>query len=98
MLKTVIRPQAEDDLEEAALWYDKRRPGLGNEFLACVHDTLTKLEHWPDFGHVIHPRLRRASVRRFPYGIFYYVAGSQLIVVGVFHARRSPRRWKARLE
>ena len=98
MLTSIIRPRAEDDLEEAALWYDKKQLGLGNQFLACVRDTVKKLEQSPDLGHVVHPRMRRASVRRFPYGVFYQVAGNQIIVVGVFHARRSSRRWKARLE
>jgi toxin ParE1/3/4 len=40
--------------------------------------------------------MRRARVRRFPYGVFYLVTDSTIVVVGVLHGRRSPRQWKSR--
>lgn len=29
-------PEVEQDLGEAALWYEEQRPGLGDDFLNCV--------------------------------------------------------------
>jgi toxin ParE1/3/4 len=94
----IIRPAAEDDLDEASAWYESKQPGLGRRFLAAVDETLAKLESWPDFGIVVHKTLRRASICRFPSGVFYQVTRDRIVVVGVFHARRAPRRWKSRLE
>jgi len=34
MWRLVVRPQVEDDLVEASLWYDKKQIGLGDQFLA----------------------------------------------------------------
>ena len=32
-LRVYFRPEAETDIEEAAIWYEKQRPGLGGEIL-----------------------------------------------------------------
>lgn len=94
----IVRPAAENDLAEAAAWYENKRPGLGREFLASIDQTLEKLKQRADFGIPVHKTLRRANVPRFPYGVFYQAAGATIIVVGVFHGRRAPRVWKSRLK
>lgn len=85
-------------MEQAVGWYEKQRNGLGKDFLASVDEALEKLRQWPDFGGVVYKQLRRANLRRFPYGVFYQIVGERIIVVGILHGRRSPRLWKARLE
>jgi toxin ParE1/3/4 len=94
----IVRPAADSDIEEAALWYERQRSGLGREFLAGVDDTFERLKESPDPGIPAHKSLRRASVSRFPYGVFYQVVKRKIIVVGVFHGRRAPRKWKSRAE
>ena len=97
--KVIIRPAAEDDLAEAIDWHEERQVGLGKRLLAHVNETISKLAERPDlFGIVVHKQLRRANVRRFPYGVFYQIMDQSIIVVAVLHARRAPRRWKSRVE
>ncbi len=92
----IVRPEAEADLEEAQAWYDRQRVGLGTDFLLCVEETLDRIVRNPEMYAVLHRDIRRAFVRRFPYGVFYRIVDDQLIVVGVFHGRRNPRAWKYR--
>jgi plasmid stabilization system protein ParE len=92
----IIRHAAEEDLTEAAAWYDSARAGLGQEYLDCVQDAFDRLARQPDLGIVVHKQMRRMSVRRFPYGVFYVSYPDRIEVVAVMHARRSPRRWKKR--
>jgi hypothetical protein len=33
MLRVVSHPEADEELEAAALWYEQRQPGLGDDFL-----------------------------------------------------------------
>ena len=33
LMRLEVRPAAAADIEEAALWYESQRPGLGSEFL-----------------------------------------------------------------
>ena len=47
---------------------------------------------------LVYKQLRRANVRRFPYGVFYQIKDKSIIVVAILHARRAPRHWKSRLE
>jgi len=45
----------------------------------------------------VHTQLRRGIIRRFPSGIFYLIEDAAIVVVGVFHGRRDPRRWESRV-
>jgi hypothetical protein len=40
-------PEASAELENAAVWYESRRPGLGVEFLEAVDATLDRSARWP---------------------------------------------------
>ena len=91
-----IRPEAEADLEEACRWYERQREGLGADFLLCFEDALEKMCRNPEVYPLVYKRLRRGLIRRFPYGVFYVVEGNRIVIVGVFHARRDPKRWESR--
>ena len=58
-----IRPAAATDLTEARDWYDRQRPGLGDEFLASVADVLTRIEDSPEQFPVYFRNFRRAIDR-----------------------------------
>ena len=92
----IVRPEAESDMEEVQAWYDQQRTGLGADFLLCVEETLDRIVRNPEMYGILHRDIRRAFVRRFPYGVFYRIVEDQVIVVGVFHGRRNPRTWKSR--
>jgi plasmid stabilization system protein ParE len=91
-----VLPAAAADIEDAHEWYQARRPGLGDEFLQSVTNTLGTILRQPERYPVVHRDLRRALLRRFPYGIFYKIQGDRVMVVACFHAKRDPRRWQSR--
>ena len=45
----------------------------------------------------IYKHVRRQLIRRFPYGILYFLDAGRIIVVAVFHTRRDPQQWKERV-
>jgi len=92
----VFRPAAAADLDEAFLWYERQRPGLGDEFLAVFQSALDDIMAHPNRYPVIRRNTRRALVHRFPYGVFYRVYGETVVVVACMHGRRDPRRWESR--
>lgn len=55
MYQLVIEPDAEDDLSEAYRWYENQRPGLGDEFIACVAAGLDRICETPLFVVVLVP-------------------------------------------
>jgi len=91
-----VRPAAAADIEDAYRWYEARRPGLGDDFLESVSTTLETIVRQPKRFPVVHRDLRRALLRRFPYGIFYRVQDEALMVVACFHAKRDPQTWRSR--
>ncbi len=92
----VLRPAAAADIEEAFLWYERQRAGLGEEFLAVVQSALDHIVTHPTRHPLIHRDTRRALVHRFPYAIFYRVYEEVVVVVACIHGRRDSIRWKSR--
>ena len=95
-LPVVWTLEANEDLLDARAWYDNIRPQLGERFALAVDATVEALaEHLLQFP-VVHRGRRRAGVRRFPYGIFFEVQLTRIVVIACFHGRRDPRRWQLR--
>jgi len=92
----VVRPSAAADLDEAFLWDEGQRAGLGHEFLDAVQQVFEGLVENPQLHRVVHRDTRHALVRRFPYGVFYRIIGDNTVVIGCLHGSRNPRRWKGR--
>jgi plasmid stabilization system protein ParE len=44
----------------------------------------------------VHGDVRRAVMRQFPFGIYFRIAGNDIVVIAAMHGRRHPRRWAAR--
>ena len=91
-----LRPEAETDIEEAAIWYEQRKPGLGDEFLDEVVQTLSFISESPLRYTKIQDNIRRALIRRFPFGVFYIQEPDQIVVIAVMHGSRNPETWKTR--
>lgn len=92
MLSALFKPLAEIDVEEAYDWYERRRRGLDSDFLLNIEETIERCLRQPNMYPAVHENIRRALIRRFPYGIFYIVADEKLAVLAVLHVRRDPRR------
>jgi len=95
-MQIVVRPAAAADIDEAFLWYEGQRPGLGSEFLASAQTVVDAIAQHPLRYPVIRRNTRRALLRRFPYAIYFRVYGEVIVVVACMHGRRNPRRWQAR--
>jgi plasmid stabilization system protein ParE len=95
-LEISIRPEAEAEMAEAFDWYEEHVPGLGSDFLLNVDAAFHAILRNPRLFPVVHQNLRRALTRRFPYQIFYVLEEHRIVVLAVFHAKRSPKCWKER--
>ena len=83
--------RAKKDVANAFEWYESQRPGLGEEFEQAVDETIQLLRILPELGHVVHGEIRRVSVRRFPYALYYRVTRSSIKVRACLHERRDAR-------
>ena len=96
MHEIVFRRAAVVELEEAVVWYEEQRAGLGEEFVREIDAVVASLADSPLRCPLAFGDVRRAVARRFPYSVYFRVRGDKAIVLAVFHARRSPRSWQSR--
>lgn len=64
-----LRPEAEEDLADAAACYEKQRLGLGHEFLDEVQAMLSSIAETPMMYPNVHRDTRRAVIHRFPFSV-----------------------------
>ena len=95
-LSVVFRRAARREFDEAALWYEARRVGLGSAFVLEIDRAVALAAEDPNRFPVMHANVRCLRVRRFPYSIFFLVESERLVVLAVFHARRDPMVWRMR--
>jgi toxin ParE1/3/4 len=101
-VRVELHPEARAELRSAALWYDQRRMGLGDEFIAEVTTTLDRIGEGPDSfpkwpgSRAAGPQIRRATLGRFPYVIAFESNARGLVVLAVAHAKRRPLYWLSR--
>lgn len=95
-LPVVVDVEAELEVEEAVLWYEERRPGLGLEFVAAVGRVVAEIGEHPRSFQEWRSPLRRAVLRRFPYVVFFEIESERVVVWAVAHAKRRPGYWMAR--
>jgi plasmid stabilization system protein ParE len=96
-VRLVVAPEAELDIAEAYVWYEKRRIGLGEEFLSAVDACVEGIRRQPEMYALVHDVYRRALIRRFPYAVFYEYAEATVTIYAVFHTSRDPEKWRQRL-
>lgn len=100
---TLVRSlsEAEEELTEAAAYYEARRRGLGVEFIMAVDAAFSTIADAP----LAFPRwrddrsYRKYVLQRFPYLIFYTCSqlDDEVMVVAVAHAKRRPGYWLSRM-
>jgi plasmid stabilization system protein ParE len=95
-LQVVFTQAAKDELEEAAAWYEGRQRGLGEEFLSELSEAIDLAASHPERHPFVLQDVQRAVLRRFPYAVYFRQRAQALVILAVFHGRRSPLVWKRR--
>ncbi len=95
-LNLILRPEAESDIQNAFEWYEAQVPGLGSEFVRAVDVCLSAIGRNPLAYPIVHKQVRRALIRRFPYGILYIAEQETVVILACFHGKRDPKAWRDR--
>jgi hypothetical protein len=94
MRRVDVSSEAELEIFEAALRYERERAGVGLRFEAEVNGVLVRVLENPFQFPAIDEGVRRAFVKHFPYGVFFTVEGDLITVFAVLHLHRHPDTWK----
>jgi toxin ParE1/3/4 len=98
-MNVIFRPQAVEDVTEAAAWYEAHSPGLGEELIDEILTATRRAENSPELFRIVHRdgNVRRVLANRFPYRIFFSIVDETLFVHAVLHGARHDHRWTDRL-
>ncbi len=96
--KIVIEDLAQLDLQDVYEWYERKKAGLGDEFLDEFDETINKIEKNPFHASGYDDKTRSASLKRFPYEVIYLVDEykHEVYVIAIGHQHRKPGRFLRR--
>lgn len=87
---------AEEELAEAAGYYDQKSSGLGRAFVEEIEDCIAAILEQPSAGRQLVGEVRRRLMRRFPYAVVYRITDSGIRILAVMNLRRRPSYWAGR--
>jgi plasmid stabilization system protein ParE len=91
--RVIVRPEARDELDEAAAWYRQKSPAVAESFKVAVRQTLRGISEWPAASPRISDRVRRALTKQFPYAIFYSDDSEEIVILAIRHQAQDPKSW-----
>ncbi|HEV3437163.1 MAG TPA: type II toxin-antitoxin system RelE/ParE family toxin [Gemmata sp.] len=90
-------PEAREEFDAAANWYENRKKGLGRAFTLAISQVIERIATNPQIHAVVYEDVRKAVVRSYPYCVFYREERGTLLVLSVFHTSRDPNEWQRRV-
>lgn len=87
---------AEQEMFDAARYYELQAPGLGQDFLEKVEIVLREIETSPDCWPIVQNDIRRRLISRFPYSLLYRIDPEEVVILAVMHQKRHPSYWLSR--
>jgi len=97
-MKIEIIELAQQELEDAVLFYELEQPGLGKRFKAEVRQTLKRIQMYPKAWPIERGEVRKCFVHKFPYNVLYSVYSQKIVILAIAHQHRKPGYWIERLE
>lgn len=88
---------AEAEVDEAVVYFDEQRAGLGDRFEQDLLATVTFVSEHPLSVKPLTDRVRKFGLRTFRYSLIYVVEEREIVIVAVAHHRRRPGYWRNRL-
>ncbi len=95
-----ILSEAMVETHRAAQWYEDRRIGLGEEFLARFAVGIEAIKKNPSrYSKLRIPskkHIRRYLLEQFPFSIVYELRSQEILVIAVAHGSQRPAYWLGR--
>ena len=92
-----LTSQAENDVAQAFRWYERKREGLGVEFLNRVDEAIEIISSNPTLPAKLIGNARRTLLEQFPFAVWYVVT-EEAIVIGCIHSKRDPSLARKRMD
>jgi len=96
-MKFDFHPEALEEFQDAAIFYESHQSGLGGRFIDAVQSAVDCIVESPDSWRVMEGDVRRFLTKVFPYAVLYTVVNDRVLIVAVMHCHREPGYWRHRI-
>ena len=91
-----LLPEAEEELRDAARFYEAEQQGLGRALIQEVRRACRFIAEHPLAVRIERGEVRVRTIARFPYRIYYRAKADEILVIAIGHRRRRPGFWRSR--
>jgi toxin ParE1/3/4 len=97
--QVIILSDAEQDIDNAYIWYEQKQIGLGDSFYNSVNNSVNFISNNPVSFREIHKDVRRFVIRKFPFGVYYRlnIEKKEIQIIAVIHFKRSSKILRKRI-
>lgn len=87
-MKLIIEAAARADIAKIALWYREQEAGSGIAFLDAIDAQLQRILSHPRIFSIRRLKVRGASLKKFPYTIYFKQTDDVIQIIAMLHHRR----------
>jgi toxin ParE1/3/4 len=103
MRHVAVHMDASAEAEEAALWYEAEREGLGQDFVSQLQKAYADLREGllpgiPWRGALASRGVKFLLLNRFPFKVVFVAREDAVLVLAIAHHSRKPAYWRERLK
>ncbi|MBX3243363.1 MAG: type II toxin-antitoxin system RelE/ParE family toxin [Acidobacteria bacterium] len=91
-----FHPEALEEFEQAAVYYEQQEPGLGDHFIQVIETAIESIINAPEMWPILETPIRRRLTRTFPYAVLYAIDADHLLIIAIMHCSRQPDYWRSR--
>ena len=86
-----ITPEASQDIEKIIMYYGIEETGLEHRFIVALRNSFHGLRESPFLSTpFIRDEVRRVFLQKWPYHVYFRIAGSTVRILAVVHTSRDP--------
>lgn len=92
----IINPEAINDIEILAEWYESKAKGLGTKFYKDVKKNIKLLHRNANSFAIRYNNVHCINIKKFPCLIHYRIIETTVIIYGIIHTSQNPEIWEER--
>lgn len=91
-----VSGDAEIDFDKSYEYYYEDSSEVADTFFKRINISLEFVRQNPYSFPIVHKDVRKYTVKKFPFVIYYNIVDSVIRVIAVFHTSRNPEIWNDR--
>jgi plasmid stabilization system protein ParE len=76
---------------DAFAWYEEQAEGIGQALVRAFFAAVGQATREPFLYRQLHGSFRRVLLRRYPYFLYYFVEGDEVVFLLLWHGKRNPQ-------